>query len=82
MRNVQRTLEVWLEFILFQSEPSWCQADCYRILVHFFPNCSKQGLVKTSQSSKMIQYRASFKEHKLKTMTVKLEGGFGEGLCM
>lgn len=26
--------------------------------------------------------KAFIKEHKLKTMAVKSEGGFGEGLCM
>lgn len=35
-----------------------------------------------SQSPKIIQSKAFIKEHKLKTMAVKSEGGFGEGLCM
>lgn len=73
VRNVQRTWEVWFEFILLQPQLPWYQADSYRILVHFFYTAPKQRLVKILQSSKTIQYRAFLKEHKFKTVAVKME---------
>lgn len=78
--DVRRTREVWLQFTLVQSEPSWCQADltATEFLCIFFHG-PMQRLVKISQGSKITQHRAFFKEHEFQTVAAKVKGGSEEG---
>lgn len=80
MGDVRRTREVWLQFTLVQSEPSWCQADltATEFLCIFFHG-PMQRLVKISQGSKITQHRAFFKEHEFQTVAAKFKGGSEEG---